>query len=246
MEFASQPKISSKYCRLVRTPLVDVGGVCVGNGRAIGAVPAIVFTRPRPQHAQIAEAVHKDHSGLQFGQHRLGRRRDVNNCHVSVSTVKLGQLRRKCASLNGMAQQVFNVQSALSVREAFDRCIDLRRVNEWDRGVTAPRRLTGEGQAVGSTYEVTVTGFDGKPSAVVYKLLEVDAPHRFVMEGVNDVLRAYDILTFTSNDAGCELHYDAQLELLGEQPPMTDAELEALFARVAAVPQRGLSTFLNP
>jgi hypothetical protein len=163
-----------------------------------------------------------------------------------VSTVELGQLRRKCASLNGMAQQVFNVQSALSVREAFDRCIDLRRVNEWDRCVTAPRRLAGAGQAVGSTYEVTVTGFDGKPAAVVYELLEVDAPHRFVMEGVNDVLRARDILTFTSNDAGCELHYDAQLELLGEQPPMTDAELEALFARVAAVPQQGLSTFLNP
>ncbi len=145
-----------------------------------------------------------------------------------------------------MAQQVFSVQSALSEREAFDRCIDLRRVNEWDRGVTAPRRLTGEGQAVGSTSEVTVTGFDGKPAAVIYELLEVDAPHRFVMEGVNDVFRAHDILTFTSNDAGCELHYDAQLELLGEQPPMIDDELDSLFARVEAVPQQGLSTSLNP
>ncbi len=145
-----------------------------------------------------------------------------------------------------MAQQVFSVQSALSAREAFDRCIDLRRVSEWDRGVTAPRRLTGAGQSAGSTYEVTVTGFDGKPAAVVYELLEVDAPHRFVMEGTNEVFRAYDILTFTPTDDGCELHYDAQLELLGEQPPMTNAELDALFARVAAVPQHGLRTFLNP
>jgi hypothetical protein len=145
-----------------------------------------------------------------------------------------------------MAQQVFSVQSALSAREAFDRCIDLRRVNEWDRGVTTPRRLSGEGQAFGSTYEVTVTGFDGKPAAVVYKLLEVDAPNRFVMEGASDAFRAYDVLTFTSNDAGCELHYDAQLELLGARPPMTDDELDSLFARVAAVPQQGLSTFLNP
>ncbi|MBT4985147.1 MAG: hypothetical protein HOM89_10955 [Ilumatobacter sp.] len=145
-----------------------------------------------------------------------------------------------------MAQQVFSVQSALSVREAFDRCIDLRRVNEWDRGVTTPRRLTGEGQAVGSTYEVTVTGFDGQPATVVYELLEVEAPHRFVMEGINDTFRAYDVLTFTSNDRGCELHYDAQLELLGSPPPMTDDDLDSLFASVAAVPQQGLSTFLNP
>ena len=145
-----------------------------------------------------------------------------------------------------MAQQVFSVRSALSVREAFDRCIDLRRVNEWDRGVTHPRRLSGEGQAVGSTYEVTVTGFDGQPATVVYELLEVEAPHRFVMEGVNDTFRAYDVLTFTSNDKGCELHYDAQLELLGSPPPMTDDDLDSLFSRVAAVPQQGLSRFPNP
>ena len=66
------------------------------------------------------------------------------------------------------------------------------------------------------------------------------------MEGVNDTFRAYDVLTFTSNDKGCELHYDAQLELLGSPPPMTDDDLDSLFSRVAAVPQQGLSRFLNP
>lgn len=145
-----------------------------------------------------------------------------------------------------MAQQVFSVQSNLSVREAFDRCIDLRRVNEWDRGVTAPRRLTGEGQSVGSTYEVTVTGFDGEPTAVVYELLDVEAPHRFVMEGTTDAFRAYDVLTFTATEGGCSLHYDARLELLGENPPLTPDELDALFARVASIPESGLRAFLNP
>ena len=120
-----------------------------------------------------------------------------------------------------MAQQVFTVQSSLSVSDAFDRCIDLCRVDEWDRGVTAPRRLTGEGHAVGSTYEVTVTGFDGAPTPVVYELLEVDAPRRFVMEGTTDVFRAYDVLTFAPTEHGCSLHYDARLELVGENPPLT-------------------------
>lgn len=145
-----------------------------------------------------------------------------------------------------MAQQVFSVQSTLSVSEAFDRCIDLSRVDEWDRGVTAPRRLTGDGQAVGSTYEVTVVGFDGSPTPVIYTLLEVERPHRFVMEGATDDFRAHDILTFTPTDDGCSLHYDARLELLGENPPMSPDELDALFARVASVPEAGLRAFLNP
>jgi hypothetical protein len=145
-----------------------------------------------------------------------------------------------------MAQQVFSVHSNLSVTDAFDRCIDLRRVDEWDRGVTAPRRLTGEGQEVGSTYEVTVVGFDGTPTPVVYELLEVDAPHRFVMEGTADAFRAFDVLTFTATDDGCSLHYDAQLELIGDDPPLTPDELDALFARVASIPETGLHAFLNP
>ena len=66
------------------------------------------------------------------------------------------------------------------------------------------------------------------------------------MEGINDSFRAYDVLTFTSNIGGCELRYDAQLELLGSPPPIADDDLDSLFSRVAAVPQQGLSSFLNP
>jgi hypothetical protein len=145
-----------------------------------------------------------------------------------------------------MAQQVFTVSSSLSVSEAFERCVDLTRVNEWDRGVSDSRLIAGTGDSVGSKFEVTVTGFDGQPAQVMYQLLEVDAPNRFVMEGANDVFRAYDVLTFTSTDGGCELLYDAQLDLLGDEPPMTGEQLDALFARVAAVPEAGLRTFLNP
>jgi len=155
--------------------------------------------------------------------------------------------RRSCGVQGSrMAQQVFTVSSSLSVPEAFDRCIDLTRVNEWDRGVSNSRLISGTGSAVGSEFDVTVTGFDGQPAHVVYRLLEVDAPNRFVMEGVNDVFRAYDVLTFTPTDDGCEVLYDAQLELLGDDPPMTSEQLDTLFARVAAVPEAGLGTFLNP
>jgi hypothetical protein len=146
----------------------------------------------------------------------------------------------------GMAQQVFTVSSSLSPAEAFARCIDLTRVNEWDRGVSNSTLLAGRGDEAGSQFEVTVTGFDGQPDQVVYELLDVDAPKRFVMEGVNAVFRAYDILTFTATDSGCTVLYDAQLDLVGDEPPLTNEQLDTLFARVAAVPEAGLQTFLNP
>ncbi len=145
-----------------------------------------------------------------------------------------------------MAQQVFTVSSSLSPAEAFARCIDLTRVNEWDRGVSNSKHVAGSGDEVGSQFEVTVTGFDGQPAQVVYKILEAEAPQRFVMEGVNEVFRAYDVLTFTATDGGCSVLYDAQLDLIGDEPPMTDEQLDSLFARVAAVPEAGLQTFLNP
>lgn len=145
-----------------------------------------------------------------------------------------------------MAQQVFTVTSSLAPAQAFARCIDLTRVNEWDRGVSGSRLVAGSGDSVGSKFEVTVTGFDGEPSQVVYELLEVEASTRFVMEGANEVFRAYDVLTFTPTEVGCEVLYDAQLDLVGDDPPMTNEQLDALFARVAAVPEAGLQSFLNP
>lgn len=145
-----------------------------------------------------------------------------------------------------MAHQVFTVSSSLSAAEAFARCIDLTRVSEWDRGVSDSKLVAGTGDSVGSEFEVTVTGFDGQPSRVVYELLEVDAPNRFVMEGTNDVFCAHDILTFAATANGCDLLYDARLDLVGDEPPMTADQLDALFSRVAAVPEAGLRTFLNP
>lgn len=145
-----------------------------------------------------------------------------------------------------MAQKVFTISSRLPIGDAFARCVDLTRVNEWDRGVTNPSLVGGTPGEVGARYEITVTGFDGLPTQVVYELLEVDAPARFVMEGATSVFRAHDVLTFELTDDGCELTYDGSLELLEDEPPLTQPELDSLFDHVAGVAESGLRTFLNP
>lgn len=145
-----------------------------------------------------------------------------------------------------MASQNFTVASTLSPADAFAMLVDLTRVNEWDRGVSDSKQIGGTGPGLDARYQVTVTGFDGEPSPVVYTLVEYEPNQRFVMIGENADFRAHDTVTIAESADGCEVTYDARLELLGDNPPLTSDELDALFAKVADIPRRGLGTYLNP
>lgn len=150
-----------------------------------------------------------------------------------------------------MATETFHISSPLSQAEAFAMLADLTRVNEWDRGVTNAHQVEGDGPALGAKYEVTVTGFDGKPAQVVYELTEFDAPNRFVMIGEHTTFRAHDTLTLTpegasADEGGCTLEYVGSLELMGDDAPLTAEQLDGVFTKVAAVAESGLTGFLNP
>lgn len=152
-----------------------------------------------------------------------------------------------------MAGHDFTIISPLTVHDAFARLVDLERVPEWDHGVTASVRLersdTSDAEPssspVGDRFDVTVTGFDGSPTSVVYEITDADAPHRFVMVGENDEFRAVDTLELTGADGGCVLAYHGTLELLGDDPPLTPAELDSMFPKIAAVAEVGLTRFLD-
>lgn len=145
-----------------------------------------------------------------------------------------------------MANESFVIDSTLSAADAFALVVDLSKVNEWDRGVSDARHVDGEPGAVGATYDVTVTGFDGKPTTASYELTAVDAPNSFTMVGSHADFQADDTITFETCEAGCRVSYEAGLVLLGDNPPVTEAQLEGIFASIAAVPRAGLKQFLNP
>lgn len=145
-----------------------------------------------------------------------------------------------------MAQQTFTIESSLAQTAAFERLSDLTRVNEWDRGVRNALQIGGDRPGRGARYEVTVMGFDGQPTAIVYELTEFESPNRFVMIGENDVFRAHDTLTLTASESGSSLTYVGTLTLLEQDPPLTETQLDAAFKKVAAVAESGLTDFLNP
>ncbi|NND74553.1 MAG: hypothetical protein HKN44_06060 [Ilumatobacter sp.] len=144
-----------------------------------------------------------------------------------------------------MASHTFTVRSNLAPARAFARLIDLECVPQWDAGVRGSKRIDPGDGHVGARYEVTVTGFDGQPTTVVYEVTDVDEPKRFVMVGQNEVFRAADTLAFEPVESGCELTYHGTLDFVGDDPPLTAEQLDAVFPKVAGVAEAGLTEFLN-
>ena len=145
-----------------------------------------------------------------------------------------------------MASHSFTVVSNLGIDDAYARAIDLERVPEWDEGVTGSTRVDDDENGA-SRFDVTVTGFDGRPDSVVYTVTDADAPNRFVMVGENEVFRAVDTLVFaTADGGGSTLDYHGTLELLGDDPPLSPAQLDSMFPKIAAVAEAGLTRYLNP
>ncbi len=144
-----------------------------------------------------------------------------------------------------MASHSFTVDSNLTTEAAYARAIDLEHVPQWDDGVQSSVRLP-DGDDGAPRFDVTVTGFDGKPSSVTYTVTEADAPNRFVMVGENDVFRAVDTLVFVASGDGSTLDYHGTLELLGDEPPLSPSQLDSMFPKIATVAENGLTTFLNP
>lgn len=146
-----------------------------------------------------------------------------------------------------MADHSFVVVSNLSRSEAFARLVDLERVPEWDDGIISSIRTDQRDREsiTGRTFDVEVIGFDGNPTTMVYEVLDADEPTRFVMRGTHPAMEAVDTLVLTEADSGCVLDYHGTLELLGDDAPLTAQQLERVFPRLAAVAERGLTTFLN-
>lgn len=144
-----------------------------------------------------------------------------------------------------MASHSFTVDSNLSVEDAYARALDLEQVPQWDDGVRSSIRLP-DAEDGSPRFDVTVTGFDGAPSSVVYTITEADAPNRFVMVGENDVFRAVDTLAFKASARGSKLDYDGTLELLGDNPPLSPSQLDSMFPKIAVVAEIGLTRYLNP
>lgn len=109
-----------------------------------------------------------------------------------------------------MARYTTTIRSPWPAQRAFAYMADLSNFEEWDPGVSSSTVVPGTGPGVGAQYDVKVTGTELR-----YEVLEHDAPRRTVAEATSKMLRSYDVITVTETATGCDVHYDATLELNG-------------------------------
>lgn len=137
-----------------------------------------------------------------------------------------------------MAHYTTTIRTHLSAEEAFDYMADLRNFEEWDPGVKSSVLVTGTEPGEGAAYDVKVTGTELR-----YVTKSYDRPNRTVVEANSSLLRSYDVIEVTPTAEGCDVRYDATLELngpLGLADPLLGLVFDRIGDRAAAGMEKAL------
>ena len=107
-------------------------------------------------------------------------------------------------------------------------------------GVSSSVQVAGDGPGPGAAYDVKASGAELR-----YVTLEYDEPKRAVVEAKTTFFRSYDIIEVEANDdGGCDVTYDATLELNGILG-IADFGLKLLFDKIGDKAATGLVKALD-
>jgi uncharacterized protein YndB with AHSA1/START domain len=134
------------------------------------------------------------------------------------------------------------VTTAKPRSEVFAYLADFTSVSEWDPGITAADRTSGDG-GVGSIYEVVAT-FSGREIPMNYEVLEVAPPERVVLRGSASSVEALDTIECFDHDGGTRVVYSADFRLKGMMR-LAEPFLRGTFRRLGRAAIGGLDRVLN-
>lgn len=144
-----------------------------------------------------------------------------------------------------MARYVATVPSTRPADEVFAYLADFRSVKDWDPSVVSSEHTNdGDPIALGAQFTVAIKML-GNTTSLDYETVEFDRPRRFVLRGENSTVVSTDTVTVKETPGGCEMTYDADLQLksvLKLADPLMGLALKKLGANAKA----GLTEQLNP
>jgi len=126
-----------------------------------------------------------------------------------------------------------------SREDAFAYLADLENFAEWDPGVSSASQVDGDGPGLGAAYDVKAGG-----AALRYEVIEFASPNRMVAEAKTMFFRSYDIIEVVERSDGCDVTYDATLELNGPFG-LLDFGLRLFFDKIGNKAAAGMITALN-
>lgn len=125
-----------------------------------------------------------------------------------------------------MAQYVTTIRTSMSAEDAFAYMADLRNFAEWDPGVKSSTQVEGDGPGLGAAYDVEASGAE-----LTYKVVEFESPTRVVAEAKTTFFSSYDVISVDERSDGCDVTYDATLDLNGPLA-LGDVALGVMFKRI--------------
>lgn len=142
-----------------------------------------------------------------------------------------------------MARYCTTVSSPAPADQVYEYLADFSSIAQWDPGVSAARRVSGQAGHAGAIYRVTTSNL-GIALPLDYEILEAIPPMdgfagRIVVEAQTRDFRSYDVITVTPTAHGCEVTYDADLALKGIRRPF-DPFLRVAFKVIGDRARNGL------
>lgn len=98
--------------------------------------------------------------------------------------------------------------------EVFDYVADFSNLASWDPGIAESRQIDDGPIGEGSEFEV-VADFNGRQIPMRYRITAFERPHRVVLEGEGETIRAVDDIRFQPEGQGTAVDYTADLTLTG-------------------------------
>jgi len=135
------------------------------------------------------------------------------------------------------------VSSPLPPADVFTYMARFSNAAEWDPGVVSAEDVTPGPPVRGSRY-LLVVGFLTRKVPLEYRIEEIDAPRRVVLQAENSMISSTDIIEVSPGpDGGSTIAYEANLNLKGKLALFSPLAALA-FRRVGERAASGLSAAL--
>jgi hypothetical protein len=144
-----------------------------------------------------------------------------------------------------MARYVTTIDSQRSRADLFAYLADFSSAAEWDPGVVAAERLSGDGPvAAGTSFRLSVRTLGGD-TPLIYEVEAIEPPSSVTFRAENAILVSLDTITFAEREGGgTRVRYDADLRLKGPLR-LADPVLRLVFARIGDRARDGLCGALD-
>lgn len=144
-----------------------------------------------------------------------------------------------------MASYTATVPSTRPADEVFAYLADFRSVAEWDPSIAeATHTSDGAPIQIGAQFHV-VASMLGRKTPLDYETMELARPSRIVLRGENSSVVSTDTITISARTGGCDVTYEAQLDLKGARK-IADPLMGVALGRLGSKAKDGLHAKLNP